>query len=68
LAPSPVFCFLRKKQITAERSQRRYEIKAAPGLRDRRICFIFGVSKQQILRCAQDDTLEEEFFNSLLNP
>jgi hypothetical protein len=35
-------------------------------LRDRRICFTFNARKQQILRCAQDDTLEEEFFSSLL--
>jgi hypothetical protein len=35
-------------------------------LRDRRICFTFNARKQQILRCAQDDTLGEEFFSSLL--
>ena len=35
-------------------------------MRDRRICFIFSVRKQQILRSAQDDTLGEEFFSSLL--
>jgi hypothetical protein len=31
-------------------------------LRDRRICFAFSTRKQQILRCAQDDTREEQFF------
>jgi hypothetical protein len=51
-------------------------------LRDRRICFAFSARKQQILRsstpatakatvagdpgCAQDDTLEEEFFGGSL--
>ena len=30
--------------------------EVAPILRDRRICFIFSMRKQQILRCAQDDT------------
>jgi hypothetical protein len=32
LAPSPVFCFLSQEQITAERSQRCYEIKAQRGI------------------------------------
>ena len=40
--------------------------EVVPILRDRRICFIFSVRKQQILRFAQDDTLGEEFFSSLL--
>jgi hypothetical protein len=40
--------------------------EVAPILRDRRICFIFSVRKQQILRSAQDDNLGEEFFSSLL--
>ena len=40
--------------------------EAAPVLRDRRIFFTFNARKQQILRCAQDDTLEGEFFRSLL--
>jgi hypothetical protein len=31
-------------------------------LRDRRICFAFSTRKQQILRCAQDDTRGEQFF------
>jgi hypothetical protein len=35
-------------------------------LRDRRICFTFNAREQQILRCAQDDILGEEFFSSLL--
>ncbi len=35
-------------------------------MRDRRIGFIFSTHKQQILRCAQDDTSEKQFFSSLL--
>ena len=35
-------------------------------MRDRRICFIFSTHKQQILRCAQDDTSEKQFFSSRL--
>jgi hypothetical protein len=35
-------------------------------LRGRRICFAFSTRKQQILRFAQDDTLREQFFSSLL--
>jgi hypothetical protein len=35
--------------------------EVAPVLRDRRICFIFSTRKQQILRCAQDDTSENSF-------
>jgi hypothetical protein len=40
--------------------------EVAPVLRDRRICFIFSTRKQQILRCAEDDTFGEQFFSSLL--
>ena len=36
-------------------------------MRDRRICFISGTRKQQVLRYAQDDTLGEELFSSLLS-
>jgi hypothetical protein len=35
--------------------------EVAPILRDRRICFIVSVRKQQILRFAQDDTLGAVF-------
>ena len=40
--------------------------EVAPVFGERRICLTSNAREQQILRCAQDDTLEGEFFRSLL--